>query len=320
VENITLIQITAPISQGSSGGPVVNRVGEVVGISTLIHSGGQNLNFAVNYSHLQTLISRMKQTPTNLANLHNHSHSRNNQNSSSVYRNNHKSNYYEKDQILDIGIYKRGTPGLSLDALINVGDYSIFAFTYKHESDQQLYQTIWMDDYRIVDLETGDVYYANGTDLPNGDNPRIIYNNTQSSFSVWFDRLPQDIRRISLMEGECPESAFCFLNVNLTNYKEATDFDSSRYIDTEKEGTVTFYTDYGSSGDTKIYIEDYYIGKLTKYFKNKSYSPQCGEDGTLTIRLNAGTYNYTASDEKYNWKGQITVTENGCTRQGLTVK
>jgi hypothetical protein len=69
VENITLIQITAPISQGSSGGPVVNRVGEVVGISTLIHSGGQNLNFAVNYSHLQTLMRRMKTTPVSLAHL-----------------------------------------------------------------------------------------------------------------------------------------------------------------------------------------------------------------------------------------------------------
>jgi hypothetical protein len=69
VENITLIQITAPISQGSSGGPIINRVGEVVGISTLIHSSGQNLNFAVNYSHLQTLMRRMKTTPTSLVRL-----------------------------------------------------------------------------------------------------------------------------------------------------------------------------------------------------------------------------------------------------------
>jgi hypothetical protein len=68
-KNLTFIQITAPISQGSSGGPVVNRIGEVVGISTLIHSGGQNLNFAVNYSHLQALMRRMKTTPTSLARL-----------------------------------------------------------------------------------------------------------------------------------------------------------------------------------------------------------------------------------------------------------
>lgn len=68
-DNITLLQITAPISQGSSGGPVVNRVGEVVGIATLTHSGGQNLNFAVNYSHLQRLMQRMQAKPANLAQL-----------------------------------------------------------------------------------------------------------------------------------------------------------------------------------------------------------------------------------------------------------
>jgi hypothetical protein len=68
-DHLTFLQITAPISQGSSGGPVVNRVGEVVGIATLTYSGGQNLNFAVNYSHLQTLMRRVQATPTSLARL-----------------------------------------------------------------------------------------------------------------------------------------------------------------------------------------------------------------------------------------------------------
>lgn len=42
-----LIQIDAPISPGSSGGPVVNEQGEVIGIATLSVVQGQNLNFAV---------------------------------------------------------------------------------------------------------------------------------------------------------------------------------------------------------------------------------------------------------------------------------
>jgi S1-C subfamily serine protease len=41
-----LIQITAPISHGSSGGAVLNKKGQVIGISSLIHREGQNLNFA----------------------------------------------------------------------------------------------------------------------------------------------------------------------------------------------------------------------------------------------------------------------------------
>lgn len=46
-EGMELIQISAPISPGSSGGPVVNSNGEIVGIATMILTGGQNLNFAV---------------------------------------------------------------------------------------------------------------------------------------------------------------------------------------------------------------------------------------------------------------------------------
>lgn len=42
-----IIQITAPISKGSSGSPVVNFRGEVVGIATLQFRDGQNLNFAI---------------------------------------------------------------------------------------------------------------------------------------------------------------------------------------------------------------------------------------------------------------------------------
>jgi len=40
------IQITAPISQGSSGSPVVNMKGEVIGVATFMFVKGQNLNFA----------------------------------------------------------------------------------------------------------------------------------------------------------------------------------------------------------------------------------------------------------------------------------
>ena len=42
-----IIQITAPISSGSSGSPVVNMQGQVIGIATLQITGGQSVNFAI---------------------------------------------------------------------------------------------------------------------------------------------------------------------------------------------------------------------------------------------------------------------------------
>src|SRR6266478_5909710 len=52
-----IIQITAPISPGSSGSPVVNMRGQVIGVATLQITGGQSVNFAIpseRVSQLQT--------------------------------------------------------------------------------------------------------------------------------------------------------------------------------------------------------------------------------------------------------------------------
>lgn len=46
-KKMDLLQITAPISEGSSGGAVMNSRGEVIGIATSSLQSGQNLNFAV---------------------------------------------------------------------------------------------------------------------------------------------------------------------------------------------------------------------------------------------------------------------------------
>jgi len=68
-----VIQFTAPISRGSSGGAVVNQKGEVIAIVAQTQDDGQNLNFAVpvnalkrlmeNATHLTPISQQKTQTP-----------------------------------------------------------------------------------------------------------------------------------------------------------------------------------------------------------------------------------------------------------------
>ena len=62
-----IIQITAPISPGSSGSPVVNMYGQVVGVATLQASEGQSLNFAVPAERISQLRVGALQTVSNLS-------------------------------------------------------------------------------------------------------------------------------------------------------------------------------------------------------------------------------------------------------------
>ena len=52
-----VIQISAPISPGNSGSPVMTKHGKVIGIATYNRIGGQNLNFAIATKNIESLSS-----------------------------------------------------------------------------------------------------------------------------------------------------------------------------------------------------------------------------------------------------------------------
>lgn len=62
-DSLTLLQISAPIAPGSSGGPLFNDRGEVIGVATLYSNAGQNLNFGVPVGYLKPLLAQDRGTP-----------------------------------------------------------------------------------------------------------------------------------------------------------------------------------------------------------------------------------------------------------------
>jgi S1-C subfamily serine protease len=69
-DDIKIIQMTAPVSPGSSGGPVLNEYGEVVGITTLASFFmAQNLNFAIPINYLDKILNEKYSAPEKRADV-----------------------------------------------------------------------------------------------------------------------------------------------------------------------------------------------------------------------------------------------------------
>jgi S1-C subfamily serine protease len=55
---VSVLQISVAISPGSSGGPLFNAAGEVVGVTTGINTLGQSINFAMPGNYLKPLVAK----------------------------------------------------------------------------------------------------------------------------------------------------------------------------------------------------------------------------------------------------------------------
>ena len=55
-EGLDVLQVSAPIAPGSSGGPLFNDRGEVIGVATAFMKSGQNLNFGLPSKYVKELV------------------------------------------------------------------------------------------------------------------------------------------------------------------------------------------------------------------------------------------------------------------------
>lgn len=69
--NVDILQITAPISSGSSGGALLNEYGEVIGVICASYVDGQNMNIAISVAEVNR-IRQNYQTQATLPELYEH--------------------------------------------------------------------------------------------------------------------------------------------------------------------------------------------------------------------------------------------------------
>lgn len=58
IDDLVVLQVSAPIAPGSSGGPIFNEQGEVIGVATAILAGGQNLNLGLPADYVAALVEK----------------------------------------------------------------------------------------------------------------------------------------------------------------------------------------------------------------------------------------------------------------------
>ena len=61
--DVTSYQITAPVQQGNSGGPLFDSKGNIIGIINAKHAGAENASYAIKASYLMNLIDLMPTPP-----------------------------------------------------------------------------------------------------------------------------------------------------------------------------------------------------------------------------------------------------------------
>ena len=77
-----------------------------------------------------------------------------------------------------------------------------------------------------------------------------------------------------------------------------------------KTGDVTFWQQTGSGYGVTVVSVDGVTSNITSEYGS---APSCGTSGCAVFNgLDAGSYNYTASDGSATWSGSVTITE-GCT-------
>lgn len=190
----TVLQITAPISPGSSGSPVMTYDGKVIGVATFQFSEGQNLNFAVGI------------------------------NSTSFLKVSNNSFNVSRPDMLVINERCQTNSELILNSIEFKEYETVLNFSFTNVSmgfgaSMQIWTNFENEDetFVIQDLSTLEKYYAKsstiGTSRSNGTSVAL---GETKRFKVVFPSIPKTIKKVNIMEGL--SSSWKFLELDLSKF------------------------------------------------------------------------------------------------------
>lgn len=202
-----IIQITAPISPGSSGSPIMTMDGNVVAVASFQLKEGQNLNFGIETQKIKDLTTEAQ--PKQLSNL----------NSDLVIIN---QKCVENSELVLNSIDFRTDETVVNFSFTNVSmgyGSSMQVWTARNAGD---------DGFFIQDLETKTKYYMTTASIGTArtDGTSVGLGETKR-FTVTFETVPSEVKKINLMEGLA--SSWSFLNLNLDDYRIQSGKDISNY-------------------------------------------------------------------------------------------
>ncbi|MBX9188853.1 hypothetical protein HCG69_12360 [Bacteroides sp. K03] len=206
-----IIQVTAPISPGSSGSALLNEKGEVFAVATFNRTGGQNLNFGVSIN---------KERLTALT-------------SNDFNRFNPKFN--NKENFIILNIPNERNSEVVLNAIEFKDDVTIAYLSYTNLNLSMGEMYIWCeidkgdDGFLIHDLDNNSKYYVTsstiGVDKMNGTKVSLASN---YKFKVFFPPIKSTLHKISITYGNTSRG-WQFRNIDLDKYKSNFTVDMDSY-------------------------------------------------------------------------------------------
>ncbi|MEQ9304262.1 MAG: SH3 domain-containing protein [Marinoscillum sp.] len=166
--------------------------------------------------------------------------------------------------------------------------------------------------------------YSVTSSLSKADNVTVLETYTNGWKKIRFSYLDRNSfsfeTKTGYVSGSYLSTSHPYLN---DSYSNSSFYSTNDYSTLERttstygvgKGNLTIWTNCGTDGEIKVYLDGTYAGKVTQYFTDGS--PDCGEEGTLSINKPAGTYKFEAKGNQYTWSGTLTITENRCFIQKL---